>query len=92
MVDRIIRVGTIGSNLFLGQLWIRMPTTALVTTRGFRDIIEIGRQNRSELYNVFFQRPKQLLPRRFRFEGGERIDAHGNEMVEVDNEELKSLA
>ena len=92
MVNRIIHVGTIGSNLFLGQLGIRMPTAALVTTRGFRDIIEIGRQNRSELYNVFFQRPKPLVPRRFRFEVEERIDAHGNVMVEVDDEELKSLA
>lgn len=91
-VDRIIHVGTIGSNLFLGQLGIKMPTTALVTTRGFKDIMEIGRQNRSELYNIFFQRPKPLIPRRFRFEVRERIDAHGNVVVEVDDEELKNLA
>ena len=91
MVDWIIHVGTIGSNLFLGQLGIRIPTTALVTTRGFRDIIEIGRQNRSELYNVFFQRPKPLIPRRLRFEVGERTDAHGNVIVDVDDEELRSL-
>ena len=51
-IDGIVHVGTIGSNLFLGQFGIAMPKTALVTTRGFRDIIEIGRQNRSELYNV----------------------------------------
>ena len=88
-IYRIVHVGTIGSNLFLGQLGIRMPKTALVTTRGFRDVIEIGRQNRSELYNVFFQRPRPLVPRKLRFEVKERTDSQGRTLAPVDNEDLK---
>jgi N-methylhydantoinase A len=59
-IKNIVHVGTLGSNLFLGQVGIKMPKSALVTTQGFRDVLEIGRQNRQELYNIFFQRPKPL--------------------------------
>jgi N-methylhydantoinase A len=88
-INRIVHVGTIGSNLFLGQLGIKMPKTALVTTRGFRDVIEIGRQNRSELYNVFFQRPRPLVSRKLRFEVKERTDSQGRIITAVDNEDLQ---
>jgi len=90
-INSIVHVGTIGSNLFLGQLGIRMPKTALVTTLGFRDVIEIGRQNRSELYNVFFQRPRPLVPRKLRFEVRERTDAQGRVLAAVDNEGLEVI-
>jgi N-methylhydantoinase A len=91
-INGIVHVGTIGSNLFLGQLGIRVPKTALVTTRGFRDVIEIGRQNRSELYNVFFQRPRPLVPRKLRFEVKERTDSQGNILAVVDDEDLREVA
>jgi N-methylhydantoinase A len=91
-IDSIVHVGTIGSNLFLGQLGVKMPKTALVTTRGFRDILEIGRQNRAELYNVFFQRPKALVPRKLRFEVRERTDSLGSVFREVDDEDLDLVA
>ena len=91
-IDRIIHVGTIGSNLFLGQLGIKVPKTALVTTRGFRDVLEIGRQNRSELYNVFFQRPKPLVPRKFRFEVRERTDSRGTILASVNEQDLHCVA
>ncbi|HYB66764.1 MAG TPA: hydantoinase/oxoprolinase family protein [Candidatus Acidoferrales bacterium] len=90
-INKIVHVGTIGSNLFLGQLGIRMPKTALVTTQGFRDVIEIGRQNRSELYNVFFQRPRPLVPRKLRFEVKERTDSQGNILTAVLDEDLQIL-
>src|SRR5271166_5864559 len=51
--------------------------TALVTTRGFRDIYEIGRVNRPEAYNLFFQKHQPLIERARRFELRERIDATG---------------
>ncbi|HMK83154.1 MAG TPA: hydantoinase/oxoprolinase family protein [Candidatus Bathyarchaeia archaeon] len=91
-VERIIHVSTLGSNLFLGQIGIRMPKVALVTTQGFRDVIEIGRQNRSELYNVFFQRPKPLIPRRLRFEVDERIDSHGRPLRKIDETKVHEVA
>lgn len=69
-----------------------MPKTALVTTRGFRDVLEIGHQNRAELYNIFFQRPKALVPRKLRFEVRERTDSGGSILREVDHEDLDLLA
>jgi N-methylhydantoinase A len=91
-IKSIVHVGTIGSNLFLGQIGIKMPKTALVTTQGFRDVLEIGRQNRAELYNIFFQRPKPLIPRKFRLEVKERIDSHGNILRKADDGDLKRVA
>lgn len=88
----IVHVGTIGSNLFLGQIGIRMPKTALVTTQGFRDVLEIGRQNRPELYNVFFQRPKPLIPRKLRFEIKERTNSCGEILCDVNEEDLERVA
>ena len=91
-IERIVHVGTLGSNLFLGQIGIRIPKVALLTTQGFRDVIEIGRQNRSELYDVFFQRPKPLIPRRLRFEVDERIDSHGRLLRKIDETKVHELA
>jgi N-methylhydantoinase A len=91
-IQNIVHVGTIGSNLFLGQLGITMPKTALVTTQGFRDILEIGRQNRAELYNIFFQRPKPLVPRKLRCEVAERTDSHGNIVQKMDSGNLEYIA
>jgi N-methylhydantoinase A len=91
-IDSVVHVGTIGSNLFLGQLGLKMPKTALVTTEGFRDVLEIGRQNRTELYNVFFQRPKPLVPRRLRFEVEERTDSSGRVSRKVAKEDLELVA
>lgn len=51
--------------------------TGLITTRGFRDVYEIGRGNRPEGYNLFFKRPVPLVPRELRFEVDERLLASG---------------
>lgn len=51
--------------------------TALLTTRGFRDVIEIGRGNRPESYNIYFRRLEPIVPRELRFEVSERIRADG---------------
>jgi len=91
-VSGIVHVGTIGTNLFLGQVGLELPNVALIATKGFRDIIEIGRQNRPELYNIFFQRPRPLIPRRLRFEVSERVDSSGNVLQAVSRSDLESLA
>ncbi len=54
--------------------------TALVTTAGFRDVLEIARGNRPDLYNLNFKKPVPFVPRRLRFEVRERMDAAGNEI------------
>ncbi len=69
-----------------------MPRTALVTTKGFRDVLEIGRQRRPELYNVFYTKPKPLVPRKYRFTVDERIDAEGRVIKPLDPKEVVELA
>ena len=49
--------------------------TGLITTKGFRDVYEIGRGNRPEGYNLFFKRPVPLVPRDLRLEVDERLYA-----------------
>src|SRR6201992_2702898 len=51
--------------------------TALITTRGFRDVYEIGRINRPDSYNLFFQKHQPLVPRALCFEVTERLYADG---------------
>ena len=51
--------------------------TALLTTKGFRDVYAIGRSNRIEAFNLFFKRPQPLVPRSLTFEIPERILASG---------------
>ena len=75
---------TIATNALLGQLGLELPRVALVTTEGFRDVIEIGRQNRSEVYNLFVERPKPLVARDDRFTVRERLDHRGETLVELD--------
>jgi N-methylhydantoinase A len=91
-VKLIIHVNTIGTNLFRGQLGLRIPTAALITTRGFRDIIEIGRQNRPELYNIFYRKPDPLVKKELRFEVEERVDSCGRILKRVDAAELSKVA
>ncbi|MEM3122960.1 MAG: hydantoinase/oxoprolinase family protein [Nitrososphaerota archaeon] len=91
-VRGVVHVGTIGTNLFLGQLGLQMTKVALVTTNGFRDVIEIGRQNRPRLYDVFFQRPPPIVPRHMRFEVAERIEADGTVILSPSETELNELA
>ena len=51
--------------------------TALLTTKGFRDVLEIGRGNRTQPFNLRFHREPPLIPRELRFEIEERIDGSG---------------
>jgi N-methylhydantoinase A len=65
--------------------------TALITTRGFRDVYEIGRSNRPDAYNLFFERPIPLVPRSLRREVSERMAAHGQIHTPVDRQEARSV-
>jgi N-methylhydantoinase A len=61
----------------------RLARTALVTTEGFRDVLEIGRHWRSDLYDPFIDQPAPLVSRDLRLEVAERIDADGTELREL---------
>ncbi|BFH72340.1 hydantoinase/oxoprolinase family protein [Sulfurisphaera javensis] len=91
-VDTLIHATTIATNALLGQVNLELPKTALLTTKGFSDIIEIGRQNRPELYNLFFTKPKPLIPRELRFEINERINARGEIIKAINKEEVENVA
>ncbi len=87
----VVHATTIATNALRGQVGLELPRVALVTTRGFRDVVEIGRQNRPRLYDPFFEKPKPLVPRDFRFEVDERVDFRGSILRPLDVRELESL-
>ena len=62
--------------------------TALVTTEGFRDVLEIARGNRPDLYNLRYRKEVPFVPRRLRFEVRERVDAKGRVRVPLHLEDL----
>lgn len=66
--------------------------TALVTTDGFRDVLEIGRGNRPDLYNLRTRSPEPFVPRHLRFEVPERMDASGEVVVPLDLAALDGIA
>ena len=80
---------TVGTNTLLERKGAR---TALVTTKGFEDAIEIGRQARPKLYDFFFDRIEPLVPKDLRFGIHERTSAEGEILTEPSPEELRSLA
>ena len=70
----------------------RLPEIGMITTDGFRDILELRRQLRPHLYNLDIENPRPLAPRRLRFEVRERIDAHLNVHLPLDEAQLEQVA
>jgi N-methylhydantoinase A len=79
---------TVGTNALLQRKGGRV---ALITTAGFEDVIEIGRQARPRLYDFFFDRVAPLVPREFRFGLKERTDAEGRILERPSDVELTRL-
>jgi N-methylhydantoinase A len=98
---KIIHGSTVATNALLERKGVR---TALITTKGFRDVLHIGRQNRPQLYDFFADPPLPLVPDEWRLEVNERVNHKGEiqrplEIAELDsliaflqNEEIKSVA
>ena len=70
----------------------RGARTALVTTRGFRDVLEIGRANRPDLYNLAYAKPEPFVPRHLRFEISERMTHLGTVAEPLSEAEMSELA
>src|SRR5262249_27896346 len=87
-LDEVLHGSTIAINTVLER---KGAHTALITTRGFRDTYAIGRGNRIEAFNLFFHRPKPLIPRDLTFELGERMDARGEVLSPLDDNEVWAL-
>jgi len=79
---------TVALNTFLQRSGAR---TGLITTKGFRDVYEIGRHSRTDLYNLFFRKPVPLIPRRLRLEVSERLDYKGDVLQPLDLGELQAV-
>ncbi|HET9095832.1 MAG TPA: hydantoinase/oxoprolinase family protein, partial [Candidatus Baltobacteraceae bacterium] len=90
-IDYLAHSTTIATNALLGQMHLELPRVAFVTTHGFRDVIEIGRQNRSEVYNLFVTRPTPLAAREDRLGVRERMDFEGNVLVALEQAEIDRL-
>jgi N-methylhydantoinase A len=85
----ILHGTTVGTNTLLERKGAR---TALVTTAGFEDAIEIGRQARPKLYDFFFDRVESLVPANLRFGIEERTASDGEILTAPSPTDLKSLA
>ena len=82
-----------GTTLVINSLIQRRGARcALITSAGFRDILEIARANRPDPFDLHYQRDEPLIPRQLRFEVPERIDAGGNVLVPLDTAVLEALA
>ena len=64
--------------------------TALLTTRGFRDVLEITRANRPALYNLLYVKPRPFVPRRLRLEVAERVNYKGEVLTPLDEESVRT--
>ncbi|HEX3722623.1 MAG TPA: hydantoinase/oxoprolinase family protein [Nitrolancea sp.] len=64
--------------------------TGLITTQGFRDVLEIGRANRSDIYNFAFRKPVPFVPRYLRLEVLERVNYKGQVLTPLDEDALRA--
>ncbi len=85
----VIHGTTIGINALLEGKGAR---TGLITTQGFRDVLEIGRGNFLKMYDVLYRRPTPLVPRGRRLEVAERLSAQGEVLVALDESAVRAAA
>ena len=88
-ITEFVHGGTTVINAITERKGVR---TALVTTRGFRDVLAIGRGNRPDLYNLHFDPPHPFVPRKWRFEVTERLDADGAVVTPLDEGDIDAIA
>jgi N-methylhydantoinase A len=88
-IEQIIHGTTLATNALIER---RGAKTALITTQGFRDVIEMRTESRFEQYDLNLTLPEPLLPRQFRFTVNERVNAKGEVMIELDRAEVEAVA
>ncbi len=84
-VSLVSHATTIVTNALLEK---RGAKAGFVATRGFRDVLELRRSSRADLYDLFQDAPAVLVPRRWRFEVTERIDAQGQVVTPLDEADV----
>ena len=88
-VAELVHGTTVATNTIIER---RGAKVALVTTRGFRDVLALGRFRAPRLYDLTYRKPEPLAERRLCFEVTERVDAEGNMLQAVDEAELAAIA
>lgn len=88
-VSYLVHGTTVATNALIEG---KSPKTAFITTEGFRDLLEIGRQIRPSLYDVHFHKLRPLVPRDLCFEVPERLDASGNVLRALDESRVVEIA
>ena len=87
-IEEIIHGTTLVINAILER---KGAKTGLITTRGFRDVLELGREIRYDAYDIFAEYPLPLVPRYLRHEVRERIASDGRVLVELDPEQVQTV-
>jgi len=90
-ISLIAHASTIATNALLGQVHLELPRVAFVTTAGFRDVLEIGRQNRSAIYDLNVVRPRPLVRREDRLVVRERRTHAGEVVTPLDPSDVASV-
>ena len=80
-VGRVVHATTLFTNALIER---KGAKTGLLTTAGFRDVLEIGRERKYELYDLFIEMPKPLVPRSWRREAKERLAPDGSVEMPID--------
>ena len=88
-IGQIIHGTTLATNALIER---RGAKTALITTKGFRDVIEMRTESRFEQYDLNLNLPEPLLPRNRRYVLSERMDADGGVLIPLDRAEVEALA
>ncbi|WP_322865020.1 hydantoinase/oxoprolinase family protein [Aquicoccus sp. G2-2] len=88
-IEQIIHGTTLATNALIER---RGAKTALITTEGFRDVIEMRSESRFEQYDLNLRLPDPLLPRNRRYTILERMDSDGNVLIPLDESKLDALA
>jgi N-methylhydantoinase A len=88
-ISQLVHGCTVATNTILER---SAAPAGLITTRGFRDILEIRRYRIPEMYNLRWEKPAPLAPREFRVEVDERIDAKGNIITPLDIKQVEEAA
>ncbi len=88
-IDQIIHGTTLATNALIER---RGAKTALITTKGFRDVIEMRTESRFEQYDLNLTLPEPLLPRNRRYVVSERMDARGEVLVPIVRSDVEALA
>jgi 5-oxoprolinase (ATP-hydrolysing)/N-methylhydantoinase A len=88
-VEALVHGTTVATNAVLER---RGARTALVTTAGFRDVLELRRMRMPHLYDYFWTKPPSLVPRHARFEVSERVTVSGEVLKPLDDDEVRELA